>query len=479
MRNRILSPALSLLPIVLSISSAVAFTSSLSAQSLDYDRKVGAEAAEMVVRNKGLYNDPRLLQFFEKLGKRLVDGLGDQPFTYRFAISNEVEPNAYALPAGFVFSTRTLFAVASSEAEVAGVIGHEIIHSHRRHAVKAQKHSILPGILAVPGGLAGIFNEEAGKVLSAPSNLTMAKFSRKNELEADELGVKLAAGAGYDPLALEQCLARLTKTIEIFTGEKEKASYFDDHPATPQRAQEIQKLAANANRAASPPILPSQEAYLRLLDGILIGRDPADGIFQKNVFVHPDLNFRMELPEGWRTFNTPAVFGAVAEKNKGKLIVGLMEGSNNPEKVGLETLNRIKKKARKKPVEARRVDVNGHPGFYALYDEKKSNLHLLWVSMGGKMFYMAGGGEDQYKDLLRAAVLTLRPLKAEERANIRALRMRIEAARAGENLEDFCKRTGNIFKPDLTAVLNDVDGKPLTNGQLLKIGRFEPYKRKP
>ena len=159
--------------------------------------------------------------------------------------------------------------------------------------------------------------------------------------------------------------------------------------------------------------------------------------------------------------------------------MGLMEGSNDPEKVGLETLNRIEKKARKKPVEARRVEVNGHPGFYALYDEKKSNLHLLWVSMGGKMFYMAGGGEDQYKDVLRAAVLTLRPLKAEERANIRALRMRIEAARAGENLEDFCKRTGNIFKPDLTAVLNDLDGKPLTNGQLLKIGRFEPYKPKP
>ena len=294
MRNRILSPALSLLPTVLSISSAVAFTSSLAAQSLDYDRKVGAEAAEMVVRTKGLYNDPRLLQFFEKLGKRLVDGLGEQPFTYRFAISNEVEPNAYALPAGFVFATRTLFAVASSEAEVAGVIGHEIIHSHRRHAVKAQKHSILPGILAVPGGLAGIFNEEAGKVLSAPSNLTMAKFSRKNELEADELGVKLAAGAGYDPLALEKCLARLTKTIEIFTGEKEKASYFDDHPCyaaaspgNPKVGRQCQprRVAADPAKSGGLFALARRHSYWK---------GPCGGYISKERLRAP----RFELPNG-------------------------------------------------------------------------------------------------------------------------------------------------------------------------------------
>lgn len=451
----------------------------LSAQSTDYDKKIGAEAAAQVVRTRGLYDDPKLLQFFEKLGNRLVDGLGTQPFTYRFAISDEIEPNAYALPGGFVFATRNLFAVAASEAELAGVIGHEIIHSHRRHAVKAQKRSILPAILAVPGGLAGAFNEEAGKVLTAPSSLAMAKHSRKGESEADELGVQLAAGAGYDPLALEKCLNRLTRTIELFTGEKEQASYFADHPATPERAQEIEKIAANAKRGSAPPILAGQDAYLRLLDGLLLGKDPAAGLFEKNVFVHADLNFRMELPEGWKTFNTPSAFGAMEAKGKGQLVVGLMEGAADPEKPALETVNRIEKKARKKPAEARRVDVNGHPGFYVLYAEKKSNLHLLWVAMGGKMFRMAGLGQDQCKEALRASVLTLRPLQADERAGVKALYMRIATARGGESLQAFCKRTGNAFPPELTAVLNDLDGQPLTPGQLLKIGRYEAYTTRP
>ena len=467
------------LPSVLCLAISGGFGSRLSAQSTEYDKKIGAEAAAQVVRMRGLYNDPKLLQFFEKLGNRLVGGLGSQPFTYRFAISDEVEPNAFALPGGFVFATRNIFAVAASEDEMAGVIGHEIIHSNRRHAVKSQKRSILPAILAVPGGLAGVFNEEAGKVLSAPSSLAMAKYSRKNETEADEMGVQLAARAGYDPMALEKCLNRLTRTIELFSGEKEKASYFNDHPATTDRAQEIEKFAAEAKRGTAPPILAGQDAYLRLLDGLLLGRDPAEGLFEKNVFVHADLNFRMELPEGWKTFNTPAAFGAMEAKGKAQLVMGLMEQAADPEKAARETVGLIEKKARKKPTEARRVDVNGNPGFYVLYAEKKSNLHLLWVTMGGKTFRMAGVGQGPYQEALRASVLTLRPLKADERASIKALHMRIETARGGESLEAFCKRTGNVFQPELTAVLNDLDGKPLKQGQLLKTARYEAYKGKP
>jgi predicted Zn-dependent protease len=448
----------------------------LLGQSTDYDKKLGAEAAEEVLRTRGLYDDPKLTQFFEKLGMRLVSGLGAQPFTYRFAVTDEFEPNAYAVPGGIVFATRNLFAVANSEAEIAGVIGHEIIHTHKRHAVQAAKRSILPAIFAVPGSLAGIFNEEAGKVLSAPSSLAIAKHSRKQEAEADELGVQLAAAAGYDPLALERCLNRLTKTVEVFLGEKEKASYFDDHPATAERDAKIEQIAAKAPRGTAAPILPNREAYLRLLDGLVLGRNPEQGIFEKNVFVHPDLNFRMEMPEGWKVLNTPAAFGAMEPKGKGQIVVGLVEGAADPEKAALETLTSIEKKSRKKPADARRVEVNGHPGYYALYADKKSNLHLLWVAMGGKMFRMAGAGEETWKEALRAAALSLRPLKPEERAQVRVVRLRLEAARAGESVEAFSKRTGNVLKPEMTAVLNDLDGRPLTQGQLLKIARSEVYR---
>lgn len=103
----------------------------LLGQSTDYDKKLGAEAAEEVLRTRGLYDDPKLTHFFEKLGMRLVSGLGAQPSAYRFAVAN-------------------------SEAKLAGVIGHEIIRTHKRHAIQAAKRPILPAIFAAPGSLGGL-----------------------------------------------------------------------------------------------------------------------------------------------------------------------------------------------------------------------------------------------------------------------------------------------------------------------------------
>jgi predicted Zn-dependent protease len=444
------------------------------AQSTDSDRSLGKQAAQQIVLSKGLYDHPRLEQFLEQLGARLVGALGEPPSTFQFAITDEIEPNAYALPGGYIFATRNIFAVASSEAEVAGIIAHEIIHTHRRHAAQAAKRSILPGILAVPGALVGVFNAEAGEILTAPSTLAMARYGRKQETEADDLGVTLAAAAGYDPLALERSLDRLTRTIELFTGESEKPSYFGDHPATADRRQRIEKMAAGMPRGPASPVLAGRESYLELLDGLVLGRNPAQGLLEDNVFLHPDLDFRMELPPGWKAFNAAAAFGAIDAKGNGEIVIGLGDGSD-PEKTALETVEAIAQESGKKPVESKRVDVNGHAGFYVMYADRRSHLHLLWVFMGGKMFRMAGVGENQWREALRTSVLSLRPLTAQERAGVRVVRMRIEPALAGETIEALSKRTGNVFTPRLTAVLNDLGGMPLAKGQLVKIARREPF----
>ena len=131
---------------------------------------------------------------------------------------------------------------------------------------------------------------------------------------------------GY-PLALERSLDRLTRTIELFTGEAEESSYFDDHPATRDRRARIEKLAAATKPSATAPILSGRDAYLKLLDGLVLGRNPAQGLLDGNIFLHPDLDFRMELPRDWKAFNTASAFGAIDAKGKGQLVVGLAGGS--------------------------------------------------------------------------------------------------------------------------------------------------------
>jgi predicted Zn-dependent protease len=123
--------------------------------------------------------------------------------------------------------------------------------------------------------------------------------------------------------------------------------------------------------------------------------------------------------------------------------------------------------------------VNGSPGFYAVYAEKKTSLHLLWVFMEGKMYRMAAASGNEWKETLRQSALSLRRLKPEERDQVRVLRLRFESARAGESLEEFSKRTGGGFKPEMIAVLNNLDGKPLAAGQVLKVARWEPYRPMP
>ncbi len=108
--------------------------------------------------------------------------------------------------------------------------------------------------------------------------------------------------------------------------------------------------------------------------------------------------------------------------------------------------------------------------------EKKIHLYLLWVSMGAKTFRMAGAGDDPWKEALRQAALSLRPLTAAEKAKVAVLRLRIETARDGETLNAFCERTRSAFKPQIVQALNGAGGGTLKQGQKLKIARLEPYR---
>ena len=134
--------------------------------------RVGREAAEQVAAEIGTLDDPELVAYVERIGKKLLRGLPRRDFAYRFAIVDQMEPNAFALPGGYIFVSRGLLALANNEDELANVIGHEIIHAFRRHAQQQQ---------AVAASLPG---------LSMPWTRakTLAAYGRDMEREADERG---------------------------------------------------------------------------------------------------------------------------------------------------------------------------------------------------------------------------------------------------------------------------------------------------
>src|SRR5262245_8772963 len=183
------------------------------------DSRVGRESAQDVKAEIGWLEDAALAAYVSGIGKKLLRGVPRRGFDYQFAVVDMEEPNAFALPGGYVFVSRGLLLLANNEDELACVIGHEITHAARRHAAAQQALIERQPPIAMPGA------REA----------KVASYSREMEREADEGGQILCAAAGYDPMALSTFLTSLsmaTRLQQVARGP----SFFDSHPGSDERA---------------------------------------------------------------------------------------------------------------------------------------------------------------------------------------------------------------------------------------------------
>jgi Zn-dependent protease with chaperone function len=231
MRQRV--PRLRPLALTIVITASAALPA--AAQS---DEQTGAEVAKQVEEKIGIYRAPVTAEYVEAIGSRLVGNLEDNPYTFKFHIVDQFDPNAFALLGGWVYVSRGLLVLANTEDELAGVIGHEIIHITERHSANRQRRGMFGGILKIPGAVVGaVVSEDLGNLLNAPINtvtqISLASYSRSQESESDRLGMRLAAESGYDPIALADILAHLQADVEMLTGERHKSSFFDSHPFGP------------------------------------------------------------------------------------------------------------------------------------------------------------------------------------------------------------------------------------------------------
>lgn len=281
------------------------------------EQRLGAEEHPKVLSSfGGAYQGTRAAEYVSEIGQRLaaVSELPDQAFTFTLLDSPVV--NAFALPGGYVYVTRGLMALAADEAELAGVIAHEIGHVTGRHTAQRQTQATYAqGASALGVVLGGLFLGEAGAKAAAQVAQTAApawvmSYSRDQEFEADQLGIRYLTRAGYDPRAMATFLGRLQAQAELEAAQAGQSAdtdpgIFASHPRT------LDRVARAANEAAKQsPGRRGRDAYLAAVDGLLYGDDPAQGLVIGNSFVHPDLGFRFEAPPGFKLINTPqAVIG--------------------------------------------------------------------------------------------------------------------------------------------------------------------------
>src|ERR1700745_4388651 len=220
--------------------------------SVEGQINMGRQYADQVDNSSRLILDPVVTEYVNRIGQNLVRNSDAQvPFTIKVIDSDEI--NAFALPGGFLYVTSGLILTATDEAELAGVMAHEIAHFAAHHATRQMTDSQLLNLATVPlifvGGGIGLAVQEAARI-AAP--LTLTKFSRTFEAEADYLGVEYLYQAGYDPNAFISFFERVQALERQNPGAISKM--FSNHPQTSDRIRKAQSEIVR--------ILPTREAYV-------------------------------------------------------------------------------------------------------------------------------------------------------------------------------------------------------------------------
>ncbi|MFQ5955226.1 MAG: M48 family metalloprotease [Kiloniellales bacterium] len=264
------------------------------------------EHPRILARSGGAYDDPALTAYVGELGSRLAAASEMPDLDYQFTILNSPVVNAFALPGGYVYVSRGLLALADSEAELVGVLAHEIGHVTARHAAQRYSRHVLTSFgvdlldVVSIGSLAETAQAEADDYLQA--------YTREQELEADRLALRYMRRAGYDTNAMATFLNKLTayRALEVklrgLTDAVEEVEFMATHPLTAARLEEVIGLEFE-----TPQKDPKRgrEAYLDRIDGLLFGVDPQQGFVRGSAFVHPGIGFLFQVPAGFQLINSP------------------------------------------------------------------------------------------------------------------------------------------------------------------------------
>ena len=266
---------------------------------------MGKEYDPQVVATYGVYDDAEIAAYISDIGQRIAT-VSDRPgLAYEFKVLDSPVINAFAVPGGYVYFTRGILAYLNNEAEVVGVMGHEVGHIAARHSAKQISQQ---QIATIGLGVGSILSEDVAKyagLAQAGLGLLFLRFGRDAERQSDQLGVDYSTKLGYDATEM----ANFFGTLDKMSGGESGGlpGWFSTHPAPDERVQNVTRMAQEQqakNPAANYEV--NREKYLRKIDGLIFGDDPRQGYAEEGFFYHPELKFQFPVPADWQVVNTPS-----------------------------------------------------------------------------------------------------------------------------------------------------------------------------
>ena len=428
--------------------------------------KADADHAKLVAAFGGEVRVPAIQRLLAEVTERLVKATDRPEEAYAVTVLDSPTINAFALPSGRLYVTRGLLALASDTSEIAAVLAHEIAHVTLRHA-NARSEMALRSALVTRVVTDVLSDAATGAVMESESKVALARFSRTQEFEADGIGVRTVARAGYDPFGAARFLAGLNRTMALRVTGAGGADMLSSHPSTPERVAQ----ATQAARTIGAPGLGTDDRarYLAAVDGLAYGDSPADGVVRGRRFIHPRLDVAFQAPDGFVLENTArAVLGATPDGGR-RLLFDAVESTVGQ---GLEEVLRATWSDALDPDSVQNRIVNGNAAVVATSRGKEWTFRLAAIRIGANTFrmIMATRGAVDVEAAFGRWLESARPVAPDEAA-VRPLRLQVVTAAPGDTAEGLAARMVVPDRPlERFLTLNELErGRALQPGQGYKL----------
>ena len=274
--------------------------------------------------------------YVEQVGQNIAvqSGLGNARESFTVSLVNSSVNNAFAIPGGYVYTTRQLVALMNNEAELAGVLGHEVGHVAARHSQRrqqaAQRNSILGAIGAIASSVLlgnSAIGEQLSKGFLQGSQLLTLKFSRSQETQADDLGIQYLNTAGYDPRAMSTVLQSLAaqNALDAQLQGRDNATIPEWASTHPDPASRVQ--AALSKAAPLGGGVTNRDTFLTRINGLLYGDDPSQGMIEGRQFIHPELRLTFTAPQGFYMVNSSRAVAVNGQGGQAQLSTATYNGN--------------------------------------------------------------------------------------------------------------------------------------------------------
>jgi predicted Zn-dependent protease len=419
---------------------------------------IGQQADAEIRREMGVYDDPVLQRYVSDIGDRLAR-LSHRPnLPWTFTVVDHPAINAFALPGGYIYLTRGILPYLDNEAELAGVLGHEIAHVTARHAAQQYTRATGGQLGLIALGIFVPSTQAFGDLTSTALSVAFLKYGRDDERESDRLGMEYATRGNWDPSGVPRFLGTLARVNEL--SERGVPNWLSTHPEPGERVVEAQPLAEKL-LAQNDATERRRDSYLEHIDGIVCGDNPKDGIVRGHVFLHPALRFRLEFPDGWEVTNTPT---QVAAREAGQPHFMLLQMVDRPVGGNIEEIAiRSMSSGGFRRLDGQSLDINGvdaHLGTYqgSIQGVGQVTMRAAHLVNGRQVYVFAGFAPrdrfDSVRESIDASLRTYRVLTSREADSIRPNRLDFSVVRRGDTWQSIASRHGSLSRPTELAIMN-------------------------